>query len=781
MPRYGSRDRHGLIEAAAVLAAALIAAPAPAGGWITYTNETSVRLSAPTTLGAADVDEKDYAYGDVDHDGDIDLAAVRKEPFTTAGGRPNVLFMNAGGVLADQTSTYIPGFLDATNDRDVQLVDVDNDTWLDLVTAAACNSGTCGMASESRLYLNLGDGGDATWDGYEAPQVLFTGHNFCHVGAGDVTGDDYADLYFVSYNDDFEDQLMINGGIADPGSFSVQNHRLTDAMRTSVFGTSVWIADMNGDGRNDIVKTENAPVEVFNNNPAQEGFFNLQATYNGAAYHSGVGDLNNDGKLDIVVSDDATDRVFINTGNGANGMANFSTILLPELPVGQGGGFGSDNYVVDLDGDDWKDIIICDVDVDAPGCVRVSHIYRNDGAGSFTRDFGNLTSSQLTGVHDVAAFDVDGDQLLDLVIGRCSGTQVWINSPPIEIAFDYPQGLPDLVAPSVPADFAVQLTALGDTIVPASAELFVSINDGPFAPAPLVHEGGNDYTGTLPGIGCAERYDFYVSAEVTSGLTFTDPSAAPASTYIAIAAEGEETVLADLMENPTGGQIPGWTVTSDPSMTAGFWEAVVPLVTVFNQQLANPPEDATPEGVFAYVTDNPQFANQDPALSDVDWGPTRLTSPLLDLQGSDALISYSYWVFSDLGIHDVLVVEVSNNAGAAWTTVESLGDTAGVWSTSGFLVGSFVLPTSQVRVRFLANDNPNDSVTDMGVDDFIVTGFTCTCLGDVDGDGDVNVNDLLALLGAWGTDPGGPPDFDADGDVNVQDLLQLLGAWGPCS
>ncbi len=53
------------------------------------------------------------------------------------------------------------------------------------------------------------------------------------------------------------------------------------------------------------------------------------------------------------------------------------------------------------------------------------------------------------------------------------------------------------------------------------------------------------------------------------------------------------------------------------------------------------------------------------------------------------------------------------------------------------------------------------------------------CDADLDGDGDVGILDLLTLLSAWGTDPGGPPDFDADGVVGVLDLLTLLANWGP--
>ena len=52
--------------------------------------------------------------------------------------------------------------------------------------------------------------------------------------------------------------------------------------------------------------------------------------------------------------------------------------------------------------------------------------------------------------------------------------------------------------------------------------------------------------------------------------------------------------------------------------------------------------------------------------------------------------------------------------------------------------------------------------------------------GDLDSSGSVATADLLSLLAAWGSDPGGPPDFDGDGNVGVSDLLILLANWGPC-
>ena len=54
------------------------------------------------------------------------------------------------------------------------------------------------------------------------------------------------------------------------------------------------------------------------------------------------------------------------------------------------------------------------------------------------------------------------------------------------------------------------------------------------------------------------------------------------------------------------------------------------------------------------------------------------------------------------------------------------------------------------------------------------------CTADIDEDGNVGITDFLALLAAWGPNPGHPADFDGDGVVGIVDFLELLGAWGPC-
>ncbi len=66
-------------------------------------------------------------------------------------------------------------------------------------------------------------------------------------------------------------------------------------------------------------------------------------------------------------------------------------------------------------------------------------------------------------------------------------------------------------------------------------------------------------------------------------------------------------------------------------------------------------------------------------------------------------------------------------------------------------------------------------LVDLGADEFRRP-------GDLDGDGAVNVVDLLSLLGAWGPCPAPPAscaaDLDGDGAVGVTDLLSLLAEWG---
>ena len=71
-------------------------------------------------------------------------------------------------------------------------------------------------------------------------------------------------------------------------------------------------------------------------------------------------------------------------------------------------------------------------------------------------------------------------------------------------------------------------------------------------------------------------------------------------------------------------------------------------------------------------------------------------------------------------------------------------------------------------------DGPWD---DGGGNDFTVE-CASHCAGDLDGNGEVGVDDILAVLAAYQQNADG--DCDGDGDTDVDDLLLLISAWGPC-
>jgi hypothetical protein len=405
---------------------ALCALPAQAQvnqQWLEFRNETGTRLQAAAGLGASDPEEKDYAWGDVNHDGWIDLVVVRKEPFTTPGRRPNVLFINENGVLTDRTTEFasesdVPGdqgFLTATNDRDVVLADFNNDGWLDIATAVTISDVPLPVQpkhiSHPRIYMNKGAIG-GVWQGFRfeagrSPQLYVLQSNgqpdlaqpypgrFCSIAAGDVDNDGDQDLYLGDYDagsfdngepagKDLNDRLWINDGT---GVFTDSYRTRMDVnMLSSAFSTAAAIADMNGDGLMDIVKDTGLNADIVGPQSVRiaynravtpppgcssadptKCFDILQRPHNFAPYFVSVGDLNNDNRLDMVVTDDNEDRYRLNTGNDALGQVVWDPTAFVVQRVStenQTGEFGSQSLIDDLDQDGFRDVLISDVDVD---------------------------------------------------------------------------------------------------------------------------------------------------------------------------------------------------------------------------------------------------------------------------------------------------------------------------------------------------------------------------------------------------------------------------------
>jgi hypothetical protein len=122
---------------------------------------------------------------------------------------------------------------------------------------------------------------------------------------------------------------------------------------------------------------------------------------------------------------------------------------------------------------------------------------------------------------------------------------------------------------------------------------------------------------------------------------------------------------------------------------------------------------------------------------------------------------------------------------------------AGSTTAIGFTLGQPPMPPTTEPVHFVTIDFivtadtlafADDVIFVSPPDEIITVDWSDTvdldaCDADVypegAGDGTVGVDEVLALLGDWGT-AGSPFDIDGDDLIGVDDLLAVLEAWGPC-
>ena len=280
------------------------------------------------------------------------------------------------------------------------------------------------------------------------------------------------------------------------------------------------------------------------------------------------------------------------------------------------------------------------------------------------------------------------------------------------IEITLPNGIPDFVAPAGGDILDVEVVPVaGDAIV--SGTFHVDTGTG-FQTFPVVENSATSYSATFPASECMTAVQFYFSFELASGTTVTHPSGAPANSFSVLSAVDFVSLFDDPFETDLG-----WAVTG-PAVE-GRWERAIPN----NGDRGDPAEDVDTTGNgFCFVTDNNNAGGD--TNSDVDGGETILTSPVMSAVGAPndtAFISYYRWYSNDFGADpnaDIFVVEISNDGGATWVNLETVGPagpgTAGGWIFVEEAVADFVVPTNNMRVRFTASDFGAGSVVEAGVD-----------------------------------------------------------------
>ncbi|MES1172085.1 MAG: VCBS repeat-containing protein [Bacteroidota bacterium] len=385
------------------------------------------------------LETRSVAVGDVDGDGSDDVVTVSRSSQDVSVLQPSVLLKHGDGRLAEPVSYPAYAYYPAM----VTLGDLNKDGKPDLITIDRGNIA---------VFLNRGDGT------FASPVNHAAGLAGEWVTAGDLNGDGYPDLVVTNAQAAVDTPpqngavaVLLNQGDAtfgDPALYGV-----------GISPSEATIADLNGDGRNDLAVTNSNDTSVsILLNEGQGLFAAPTAIAVGRHYFKAItnADLNGDGSPDLVLGGGRPDvlpgtfgvGVLLNLGGGRfDPLATYA----PETEV-------QDIVAGDLNGDSKPDLGLV-----VNGFVGVS-LNRGDGtltdpvlypAAGSSIGIGNLDSN---GTLDLVASHVT--VLLNQGGGDFGPRAVPVGTVPRSLATAdlNADGFPDLATVDGTADLAVVLS-----------------------------------------------------------------------------------------------------------------------------------------------------------------------------------------------------------------------------------------------------------------------------------------------------------------------------------
>jgi len=343
----------------------------------------------------------------------------------------------------------------------------------------------------------------------------------------------------------------------------------------------------------------------------------------------------------------------------------------------------------------------------------------------------------------------------------------------VSLTWAFPEGRPEWLEPSGGTEIPITIGGNQASADPSTAMLHIVMGGETTAHA-LAHDGGDNYRAIFPALDCGATVSYYFTVETTDGEISYNPHAAPDATYIGIALSGYESSFADDFNTDNG-----WEVVAGAG--TGNWTRVVPTQ---GGTRCDPGSDSDGSG-YCFVTGNSTD-------EDIDDGSTILTSPTLDGSADSAVLSYDFWYSNGSTCNgadpqnDIFIVEISDDNGATWNALETVGPTGpevnGGWFTRDWTIADItgITPNNSMKLRFTVGDLNDASIVEAAVDAIKIGYHYCNnaCSGDANGDGTVDVGDVLAVIDQWGGSGSG--DVNGDGTVNVSDVLLIVGNWGTC-
>ena len=461
----------------------LIVSRASAGdqlpGTLNFANVTRDRIvqTVPETAS----NEKEVEFGDFDNDGDLDVVIANAH--SDFGQRRNKLYRNDNGVFNEISGEpIIPEFADTDVSRNVFMRDYDGDGWLDIWIVNDSNTG--GLPGLDKVYFNVQSGGEL--DHFQLVTIGATGASCGGVSIdADLDGD--FDVFIGNYTNSTQNRLFDNTA----GIFTDVTAKMVPP--AADYTIDISTADMNGDGTMDILVSNWGNNKLYYNNRMDLGSQDGDYSYLGSVKILGnastnenamePGDFDSDGVMDIYWTDlvGAGDRILNGTVN-EDGTVDYVTI--GNLPAAVATRIARKPTVFDLNGDGRVDVFV-------GGHTTRPTILRN------TTVNGNITFVDWTpgdefpngNVHrgwHAAAFDANNDGDIDIFLGGWTNDHLFENVPSNEVDENDLGGL-------LPPVFNTDPVAVLGHSEKGEIDLYVADDIGAIAFISVVLNGPDDY------------------------------------------------------------------------------------------------------------------------------------------------------------------------------------------------------------------------------------------------------------------------------------------------